>query len=94
MFMNPNASRGEIVKFDEEVSASLYGGIIYERLDLLRYRKFTRKVSVSPYLAPTSTTASYHSKHAYLQLQEWAESTDHHNPLEWGGKMSTENLFL
>ena len=45
-------------------------------------------------LSPTPAAASYHSKRAYLQLQEWAESTDHHNPLEWGGKMSTENLFL
>ena len=86
MFMNPNASQDEIVKSGEEVIASLYGGIIYEGLDLLRYRKFTRKVSASPFLAPTSAAAGYHSKHVYLQLQVWAETTDHHNPLEWGRK--------
>jgi hypothetical protein len=54
MFMNPNASQDEIVKSGEEVIASLYDGIIYEGLDFLRYRKYTRKVSASTYLAPTS----------------------------------------
>jgi hypothetical protein len=44
MFINPNASPDEIVKSGEEVNASLYGDIIYEGLDLLRYGKFTRKV--------------------------------------------------
>ena len=46
MFMNPNTSQDEIVKSGEEVIVSLYGGIIYEDLNFLRYRKFTRKVSV------------------------------------------------
>ena len=67
MFMKPNASQDEIVKSGEEVIASLYGGIIfYEGLDFVRYRKFTRKVSASPYLTPTSAASSYHGKHAYL----------------------------
>jgi len=93
MFINPNASPGEIVKSGEEVSASLYGDIIYEGLDLLRYGKFTRKVSESPYIAPTSAAASYHSKRAYLELQEWAETKYHHNPLEWGEEMWTEKDY-
>ena len=50
MFMNPNASQDEIVKSGEEVIVSLYGGIIYEGLNFLRYRKFTRKVSACPYI--------------------------------------------
>ena len=50
MFMNPNASQDEIVKSGDEVIASLYGGIIYEGLNFLRYRKFTRKVSACPYI--------------------------------------------
>ena len=54
MFMKRNASQDEIVKSGEDVIASLYGGIIYEGFDFLRYRKFTRKVSANPYLAPTS----------------------------------------
>ena len=54
MFMKPNASQDEIVKSGEDVIASLYGSIIYEGFDFLRYRKFTRKVSANPYLAPTS----------------------------------------
>jgi len=70
MLMNPNASQDEIVKPGEEVIASLYVGIIYERLDFLRYKKLTRKVSASPYIAPTSAASSYHVKRAYLQLQE------------------------
>ena len=70
MFMNPNASQDEIVKSGEEVIASLYGGIIYERLDFLRYRKFTIKMSASPYFSPTSVASSYNGKRAYLQLQE------------------------
>jgi hypothetical protein len=78
--MNPNASLDKVVKSSEEVIASLYGVIIYEWLDFLRYRK----VSATPYLAPTSTAASYHGKHAYLQLQQWEETTDHHTSLEWG----------
>jgi hypothetical protein len=52
--LNPNASQDEIVKSGQEVIASLYGGIIYEGLNFLWYRKFTRKVSASPCLAPTS----------------------------------------
>jgi hypothetical protein len=40
-----------------------------------------------PYLA------SYHCKHVYLQLQEWAETTDHHNPLEWGWEKVDRKLF-
>jgi hypothetical protein len=79
MFMKPNASQDEIVKSGEEVIASLYGGIISEGLDFVRYRKFTRKVSASPYLTPTSAASSCHGKRAYLQLQE---------------KILTENLFL
>jgi hypothetical protein len=47
MFMNPSAPQDEIVKSGEEVIASVYGGIIYEGFDFLRYRKFTRKVSAS-----------------------------------------------
>ena len=46
MFMNPNTCQDKIVKSGEEVIVSLYGGIIYEDLNFLRYRKFTRKVSV------------------------------------------------
>ena len=75
-------------KSGEEVIASLYGGIIYEGLfNLLRYRKFTRKVMQNPVflqvntLSPTSAAASYHSKRAYLQLQEWVVTTDHISPL-------------
>jgi hypothetical protein len=67
MFINPNASPDEIVKSGEEVSASLYGDIIYEDLDILRYGTFTCKVSENPYIAPTSAAASYHSKRAYLE---------------------------
>ena len=76
VFLNPNASQDEIVKSGEEVIASLYGSITYEGLDLLICRIFTRKVSASPYLAPTSAASSYHDKRAYLQLQEkiWTEN--------------------
>ena len=35
MFMNPNVSQDEIVKSGEEVSASLYDGIMYVELDFL-----------------------------------------------------------
>ena len=93
MFMNAKASQDEIVKSGEEVIVSLYGGIIYEGLNFLWYRKSTRKVSASPYLAPTSATASYHCKRAYLQLQGWTETTDHHNPLEWGWENVDKKLF-
>ena len=37
-------------------------------------------------LFPTPAAASYHSKHAYLQLQEWVVTTDHISPLECGRK--------
>jgi hypothetical protein len=67
----------------------LYGDIIYEDLNLLKYGKFTRKVSASSYIVPTSAAASYHSKRAYLELQEGAENKYHHNLLEWGGEMRT-----
>jgi hypothetical protein len=36
--MNPSAPQDEIVKSGEEVIASVYGGIIYEGFDFLRYR--------------------------------------------------------
>jgi hypothetical protein len=52
MFINANASSDEIIKSGEEVNASLYGDIIYEGLDLLRYGKFTRKVSERSSHAP------------------------------------------
>ena len=94
MFMKPNASQDEIVKSGEEVIASLYGGIIYEGLDFLRYRKFTRKLGFcKSILAPTSIAASYHGKHAYFHHQEWAETTDHHNLLEWGWENVDGKLF-
>ena len=99
IFMNPNASQDEIVKSGEEVIASLYGGMIYEGLDLLRYRKFTRKVMQNTVflqvhtLPPTSAAASYHSKRAYLQLQAWIGTTDHLNPLEWGWENVDGKLF-
>jgi hypothetical protein len=63
--------------------------IIYEDLNLLRYGQFTRKVSASSYIVPTSAAASYHSKRAYLELHEWAEQKYHYNLLEWGGEMRT-----
>ena len=67
MFINLILIQDEIVKSGEEVSASLYGDIIYEDLNLLKYGKFTRKVSASSYIVPTSAAASYHSKRAYLE---------------------------
>ena len=94
MFINANASSDEIIKSGEEVNASLYGDIIYEGLDLLRYGKFTRKVSESLYIAPTSVAASYHSKRAYLELYEQTETKRHHNPLEWSEEMWTEKDYL
>ena len=36
MFMKPNASQDEIVKYGEEVIASLHSGIIYEGLDFFK----------------------------------------------------------
>ena len=93
VFINPNASSDDIIKSGEEVNASLYGDIIYEGLDLLRYGKFTRKVSESLYIVPTSAAASYHSKRAYLELQEWTETKRYHNPLEWSEEMWTEKDY-
>ena len=36
---------------------------------------------------------SYHSKHAYLQLQEWVVTTDQISPLEWGWESVNGKLF-
>jgi len=44
-------------------------------------------------LSPTPAAASYHSKRAYLQLQEWVVTTYHINPLEWGWESVNGKLF-
>ena len=60
VFINPNASPDDIIKYGEEVNASLHGDIIHEGLDLLRYGKFTRKVSASSNIVPTSAAEGYY----------------------------------
>jgi len=44
-------------------------------------------------LSPTPAAASYHSKHVYLQLQEWVVIADHISPLEWGWESVNGQLF-
>jgi hypothetical protein len=65
--INSTSAKDEIVQAGEEIIACLYGGVQYEGLDVLRYRKFASKVVTGNIfvqvqtLPPTSDAASLHS---------------------------------
>ena len=95
-----NCDQDTITKAGEEMMLSLYGGIQYEGLDLLRYRKFTSKVIVGNIyvqvnsLPPTSDSAKFHSLRSYLQCQIWIGNGDEPNPHDWGWYTSDSKKLL
>ena len=76
----------------------LYNGNPEDSLDSQRYRRFCEKVAeksshIKPHaLAPTTSTARYHSMWVYMQEQEWT-GVSHLQPYDWGWKMSN-NVFV
>jgi hypothetical protein len=94
---NKDSSREEVVTSGENAIVLLYGGVVYEGLDMLRFRKFSNKVlNTSNHvqvhtLPPTSAAAMYHSLRVYLQTQIWLGNKTI-SPLEWGWKLNNGSL--
>lgn len=70
-FYDISASTESILQSGSEVISSLYGGVPYEGLDILRLRKFGTKVAAGSIsvqvqsLPPTADAANFHIKQAY-----------------------------
>ncbi|CAC5416125.1 unnamed protein product [Mytilus coruscus] len=79
VFMSENKSKEEVIKAGQEVLVCLFGGLPYNGLDILRFRKFLNKVSTGTAwvqvhtLPPTSDAARFHSLRVYLQSQTWID---------------------
>lgn len=97
-FMTSTDSR-IIAASGEEMMVSLYGGLRYEGLDLLRYRKFASKVVVGNIyvqvksLPPTSDSARFHCLRSYLQCRTWIGNADDLSPTDWGWHIDDNKLL-
>ncbi|VDI57325.1 Hypothetical predicted protein [Mytilus galloprovincialis] len=97
-FMTSTDSR-IIAASGEEMMVSLYGGLRYEGLDLLRYRKFASKVVVGNIyvqvksLPPTSDSARFHCLRSYLQSRTWIGNADDLSPTDWGWHIDDNKLL-
>jgi hypothetical protein len=97
-FCDVFASKENVLKSGSEVLSCLYGGVPFEGLDVLRFRKFGTKVAAGSIsvqvqsLPPTEDAANFHIQRAYLQCRYWmtAESLD---PCDWGWYISSGKLF-
>ncbi|VDI12837.1 Hypothetical predicted protein [Mytilus galloprovincialis] len=99
VFMSENKSKEEVIKAGEEALVCLFGGLPYEGLDILRFRKFLNKVSTGTAcvqvhtLPPTSDAARFHSLRVYLQSQTWIDKSDDLNAQEYGWFISDNKLL-
>ena len=95
---NSNSSKDDIVKAGENAIVMLYGGVVIEGLDLLRFRKFVHKVTTSSKcvqvhtIPPTSAAAAYHSMRVYYQVQTWTRTSNDLVALDWGWSYDDNKL--
>ena len=89
----------EILRAGEKAMITLSGGHESEGLDLLRFRKFARKVTIGVTcvqvhsIPPTSAAAKYHSMRVYYQVQCWTNADTDLLPTEWGWYERNNKLF-
>ena len=89
VFNSVEAKKDELVEAGERALVSLYRGSDEERLDTLRYQKFSESIKgathVEPQTLPTTFAASvYHSLLVYYQIMQWKGGQMSMNPEEWG----------
>ena len=91
MFLSSNVEQEAIINAGEEAISSLYNGLPFEGLKVLRWRKFASKTvqnRMTPVivqsLPPTPNAASFHSLRTYLQCQIWEGDQTERNPENWG----------
>ncbi|ESO82567.1 hypothetical protein LOTGIDRAFT_169887 [Lottia gigantea] len=88
LFLKRDSTKAEVMAAGETVLVAVYGGLKYETLNELRYRKFREKVYTSnsqvtiECLPPTSDSAKYHVMRVYHQVQCWKDN--HLSSNEWG----------
>lgn len=91
-------SKAELIKAGEDLIIHLFGGVSFEGLDLLRFRKFATKVMTSTScvqvhtLPPTSAAAAYHSQRVHLQVQTWI-GNNAITPEDWGWELAKDLLM-
>lgn len=99
IFMKQSTNE-EVMKVGEEAIASLYNGVPFKGLNLLRYRRFTQKVTLGTTfiqihtLPPKSAAAKFHNLRVYLQVQQWIGQGDTLVPHAWGWYTDTERSKL
>lgn len=90
VFLQRTLSPDDVTKAGEEVIVWLYGGMPKEKLNMLRFRKFSTKIMTSVThvqvhtIPPTSDAVKFHSLRAYLQCQSWINDDDDRDPTMWG----------
>ena len=95
---NNNSDREAVQKAGEQILTVLFGGHETEGLDLLRFRKFARKLTIGTTcvqvhsLPPTSASAKYHSMRVYYQVQCWISEDNTLLPTQWGWQV-TRNML-
>ena len=87
-FLN-SSSQTDIKKYGEHLIVTMYGGSPSDKLDKLRYQKFSTKVIAGTAsvqvqtLPPTSVAVSFHCFRVFYQTYVWMGNTSL-NPLEYG----------
>ena len=99
VFLNNGSTPDEIVNAGEKLFVALFGGKECDELNMLKFRCFCKKLSLSSSmvqvhtLPPTSAATENHSKRVFLQVQEWLGKADQLNPEEWGWTCKNGKLF-
>ncbi len=79
---NAKSGKSEVQKAGENVMTALFGGHENEGLDLLRFRKFARKVAIGTKrvhvhsIQPTPGAVKFLSLRVYYQVQCWTTDVD------------------
>ncbi|WAR17805.1 hypothetical protein MAR_032399 [Mya arenaria] len=96
---NAKSDKSEVQKAGENVMVALFGGHETEGLDLLRFRKFARKVAIGTTcvqvhsIPPTSAAVKFHSLRVYYQVQCWTTDADDMLPTDWGWHVRNQMLY-
>ena len=99
VFLNSCASPEEIKVTGEKLLVTLYNGKEKDNPNTLHFQRFCEKSSSSSSMVevntflPTTSAAENHSKHVFLQVQEWLGKADQFDPEEWGWICKNGKLF-
>ena len=98
IFDNPHSTPAQVDQAGEKALVAIYSGKKTDSLNNLRYKKYCEKVStnisqVDPkVLPPTTAAARFHSKRAFLQINQWKDSDCDLLPEQWGWKPTETGL--